>query len=280
MKQENRKLPIGIDLGTTYCCVAVYKNGQINVIHNDRGDKTTPSCVAFTDTDTLGGDKAKEELLLNPTNTVYDTKRLIGLKFDYSRVQTDMKHWPFKLIETDGDVKIEVMDRKVRKTYSPVEISSKLLTKMKDLAKSYLRTPVSQAVITVPANFNDAQRRATIEAARMAGLEVLQLVNEPTAAALAFKFDEMSPTKQNVLVFDLGGVTLDISILRIDHGTVEVLTTGGNTHLGGNDFDIRLANHLQEDFQSHSGQKIPENGEAIQRLRMEACKAKHNLSFQ
>ncbi|GBP04901.1 Major heat shock 70 kDa protein Ba [Eumeta japonica] len=243
---------IGIDLGTTYSCVGVWQHGNVEIIANDQGNRTTPSYVAFTDTERLIGDAAKNQVALNPTNTVFDAKRLIGRKFDDSKIQQDMKHWPFKVINDCSKPKIQVEYKGETKRFAPEEISSMVLTKMKETAEAYLGTSVRDAVITVPAYFNDAQRQATKDAGAIAGLNVLRIINAGTAAALATASTKLKG-ERNVLIFDLGGGTFDVSILTIDEGSLfEVKATAGDTHLGGEDFDNRLVNHLAEEFKRNT----------------------------
>ncbi|PWV00843.1 putative heat shock protein 70 (hsp70) [Trypanosoma cruzi] len=241
---------IGIDLGTTYSCVGVWQNERVEIIANDQGNRTTPSYVAFTDTERLIGDAAKNQVAMNPTNTVFDAKRLIGRKFSDPVVQSDMKHWPFKVI-TKGDDKpvIQVQFRGETKTFNPEEVSSMVLSKMKEIAESYLGKQVKKAVVTVPAYFNDSQRQATKDAGTIAGMEVLRIINEPTAAAIAYGLDKVEDGKErNVLIFDLGGGTFDVTLLTIDGGIFEVKATNGDTHLGGEDFDNRLVSHFTDEF--------------------------------
>ncbi|GBP04906.1 Heat shock protein 68 [Eumeta japonica] len=270
---------IGIDLGTTYSCVGVWQHGNVEIIANDQGNRTTPSYVAFTDTERLIGDAAKNQVALNPTNTVFDAKRLIGRKFDDSKIQQDMKHWPFKVINDCSKPKIQVEHKGETKRFAPEEISSMVLTKMKETAEAYLGTSVRDAVITVPAYFNDAQRQATKDAGAIAGLNVLRIINEPTAAALAYGLDKNLKGERNVLIFDLGGGTFDVSILTIDEGSLfEVKATAGDTHLGGEDFDNRLVNHLADEFKRKYKKDICNNARALRRLRTAAERAKRTLS--
>jgi hypothetical protein len=239
---------IGIDLGTTYSCVGIFRDDRIEIIANDQGNRTTPSFVAFTDTERLIGDSAKNQVAMNPTNTVFDAKRLIGRKFADAEVQADMKHFPFKVIDKGGKPVISIEFKGEEKTFTPEEISSMVLTKMRETAESYLGGTVNNAVVTVPAYFNDSQRQATKDAGLIAGLNVLRIINEPTAAAIAYGLDKKTVGERNVLIFDLGGGTFDVSLLTIEEGIFEVKSTAGDTHLGGEDFDNRLVNHFTNEF--------------------------------
>ncbi|CAH4036651.1 heat shock protein 68-like [Pieris brassicae] len=270
---------IGIDLGTTYSCVGVWQHGNVEIIANDQGNRTTPSYVAFTDTERLIGDAAKNQVALNPSNTVFDAKRLIGRKFDDPKIQQDMKHWPFKVINDCSKPKIQVEFKGETKRFAPEEVSSMVLVKMKETAEAYLGSSVRDAVVTVPAYFNDSQRQATKDAGVIAGINVLRIINEPTAAALAYGLDKNLKGERNVLIFDLGGGTFDVSILTIDEGSLfEVKATAGDTHLGGEDFDNRLVNHLAEEFQRKYKKDLRTNPRALRRLRTAAERAKRTLS--
>ncbi|KAG5447294.1 Heat shock cognate 71 kDa protein [Clonorchis sinensis] len=269
---------IGIDLGTTFSCVGVFQNNKVEIIANDQGNRTTPSYVAFTETERLIGDAAKNQVAMNPSNTVFDAKRLIGRRYDDPTVQEDRKMWPFTLIEENGRPKIQVEYKGQRKTFFAEEISSMVLTKMKEIAEAYLGKTVSEAVITVPAYFNDSQRQATKDAGTIAGLNVLRIINEPTAAAIAYGLDKKADNERNVLIFDLGGGTFDVSVLAIEEGIFEVKSTAGDTHLGGEDFDTRLVNHFIQEFKRKHKKDLSENKRALRRLRTASERAKRTLS--
>merc|ERR1711959_172992 len=269
---------MGIDLGTTYSCVGVYKNGRVEILQNDQGNRITPSVVAFTKEGRLIGDAAKNQASLNPTNTVYDAKRLIGRNFYDDSIQADMKHWPFKVNNKDGKPAIEVEADGSTKVFTPEEISAMVLTTMKKIAEGYLGKSMNKAVITCPAYFNDQQRRSTKDAGMIASLDVLRVINEPTAAALAYGLDKKDKPEQNILVFDLGGGTFDVTVLTIEKGVFEVAATNGDTHLGGEDFDQRIMAHLMKVFKKKHKKDMSGDKRAIQKLKREAERAKRTLS--
>ncbi|XP_024390791.1 heat shock cognate 70 kDa protein 2 [Physcomitrium patens] len=272
---------IGIDLGTTYSCVGVWQHDRVEIIANDQGNRTTPSYVAFTDTERLIGDAAKNQVAMNPVNTVFDAKRLIGRRFDDASVQSDMKLWPFKVIAGPGSKPIIVVNYKGEtKQFAAEEISSMVLIKMKEIAEAFLGKTVKNAVITVPAYFNDSQRQATKDAGAIAGINVLRIINEPTAAAIAYGLDKkgQSVGEKNILIFDLGGGTFDVSLLTIEEGIFEVKSTAGDTHLGGEDFDNRVVNHFVQEFKRKYKKDITGNARALRRLRTAAERAKRTLS--
>ena len=270
---------IGIDLGTTYSCVGVWQHDRVEIISNDQGNRTTPSYVAFTDDERLIGDAAKNQTAMNPKNTVFDAKRLIGRKFSDKKVQDDMKDWSYEVIAGPGDKPmINVESHGEKKVFSPEEISSMVLTKMKDIAESFMGKTVKDAVVTVPAYFNDSQRQATKDAAAIAGLNCLRIINEPTAAAIAYGLDKNKDEDKNVLIFDLGGGTFDVSLLNIEGGIFEVKATAGDTHLGGEDFDARLLRHFSEEFKRKHKKDLSGNARALRRLRTACERAKRTLS--
>jgi len=270
---------IGIDLGTTYSCVGVWQNGRVEILANDQGNRTTPSYVAFTDDERLIGDAAKSQAAANPMNTVFDAKRLIGRPFSDDGVTKERALLPFKVVDVGGKPKIDVEWKGARHQFLPEEISAAVLQKMKATAEAYLGCAVKDAVITVPAYFNDSQRQATKDAGVIAGLNVLRIINEPTAAALAYGLDKSKGAKeQNVLVFDCGGGTHDISILNIDDGVFEVKSTGGDTRLGGEDFDNTLVDYCCAEFKKKTKMDLTGNPRALRRLRTACEKAKRNLS--
>jgi len=269
---------IGIDLGTTYSCVGVWQNDHVDIIANDQGNRTTPSYVSFTNEERLIGEAAKSAAASNPLNTVFDAKRLIGQKFDDPKVQSDLKHLSYKVVNEKDKPMINVDFRGESKTFSPEEISSMILVKMKEIAEAYLGETVTDAVVTVPAYFNDSQRQATKDAGAIAGLNILRIINEPTAAAIAYGLDNKSSTDKNILIFDCGGGTFDVSILTIEDSIFEVKATAGDTHLGGEDFDTKLVEYFIQEFKRLHKKDISENKRALRRLRSACETAKRNLS--
>lgn len=281
-KKESVGTIIGIDLGTTYSCVGVYQNGRVEIIANDQGNRITPSYVAFTpEGERLIGDAAKNQLTTNPENTVFDVKRLIGRNWNEPSVQSDAKFFPFTVAQKNDKphVEVQVSPDGTRKLFAPEEISAMVLVKMKETAEAYLGKTVTNAVVTVPAYFNDAQRQATKDAGAIAGLNVMRIINEPTAAAIAYGMDKKEGEK-NILVFDLGGGTFDVTLLTIDNGVFEVLSTNGDTHLGGEDFDQRVMDHFIKLYKKKKGKDIRKSNRSIQKLRREVEKAKRALSSQ
>lgn len=278
-KKDDVGTVIGIDLGTTYSCVGVFKGGRVEIIANDQGNRITPSYVAFTsEGERLIGDSAKNQLTTNPTNTVFDAKRLIGRTWSDPAVQSDKKFFPFSVIESKSKPAIKINTGSGDKTFTPEEISAMVLGKMKKIAEDYLGTPVTHAVVTVPAYFSDAQRQATKDAGVISGMTVMRIINEPTAAAIAYGMDKDKEGEKNILVFDLGGGTFDVSLLTIDSGVFEVVATNGDTHLGGEDFDQRVMDHFMKLYKKKSGKDIRKDNRAVQKLRREVEKAKRALS--
>ena len=272
---------IGIDLGTTYSCVGVWQNGKVDIIPNDMGERTTPSYVAFTDQERLVGDAAKNQITRNPTNTVFDAKRLIGRKFEDREVQEDIKLWPFKVVKDPKSDRPQVVItyQKQEKKFFAEEISAMVLQKLKKTAEDFLGKDVKDAIVTVPAYFNDSQRQATKDAGTISGLNVLRIINEPTAAAIAYGLDKQANKKEeNVLIFDLGGGTFDVSLLSLEEGLFEVKATNGNTHLGGEDFDNRLVEYCAGEFRRKTSIDIKNNAKALRRVRASCEKAKRALS--
>ena len=270
---------IGIDLGTTYSCVGVWKDGQCEIIANDQGSRTTPSYVAFTDTDRLIGNAAKNQASQNPENTIFDAKRLIGRIYSDKSTQDDIKHFPFKVIDKNNKPLIQATYKGELKDFQPEEISSMVLIKMKETAESYLGTTVDSAVITVPAYFNDAQRQSTKDAGAIAGLNVLRIINEPTAAAIAYGLEQTKTSgEKHILIYDLGGGTFDVTLLSIDDGVFEVKATAGDTRLGGEDFDTRLVQHFIQDFKRKHKKDLSENKRAVSRLKTACENLKKTLS--
>merc|ERR1719327_2428356 len=272
---------IGIDLGTTYSCVGVFKDGNVEIIANDQGNRITPSYVAWASEngERLVGDAAKNQATIHPENTVFDVKRLIGRNFKDKTVQADKKLFPFQLVNKKGKPFVQVSINGEKKAFAPEEVSSMILQKMRATAEGYLDKEIKNAVVTVPAYFNDAQRQATKDAGSIAGLNVMRIINEPTAAAIAYGLDK-SDGEKNILVFDLGGGTFDVSLLTIDNGVFEVLSTNGDTHLGGEDFDQRVMDYFIKLYKKKKGKNIKNDNRAIQKLRREVEKAKRTLSSQ
>ncbi|KAI9757210.1 MAG: ATPase with role in protein import into the ER [Lichina confinis] len=270
---------IGIDLGTTYSCVGVMQKGKVEILVNDQGHRITPSYVAFTDDERLVGDAAKNQAAANPMRTVYDVKRLIGRKFADKDVQSDIKHFPFKVIDKDGKPMIKVEVSGAQRTFTPEEISAMILGKMREISETFLGKKVTNAVVTVPAYFNDNQRQATKDAGVISGLNVLRIVNEPTAAAIAYGLDKTGDERQ-IIVYDLGGGTFDVSLLSIDKGAFEVLATAGDTHLGGEDFDQRVVNHFVKQYNKKNSVDITKDLKTMGKLKREVEKAKRTLSSQ
>lgn len=273
------KQVIGIDLGTTYSCVGVWQNDRVEIIASDSGNRTVPSMVSFTDTERLIGDAAKSMAATYPNSTVFDAKRMIGREFNDVNLQKDAKHFPFGMIDDGkGRPQILVETKDGQKKFYPEEISAMVLQKMKSIAESYLGQPVKDAVVTVPAYFNDTQRQATKDAGVIAGLNIVRIINEPTAAAIAYGLDKKTAGEQNVLIFDLGGGTFDVSLLTIDDGVFEVRATAGDTHLGGEDFDNLIVDWCKDEFKKKTKIDISSNSRAMRRLRTSCERAKRNLS--
>ena len=270
---------IGIDLGTTYSAVGVWQNDRVEVIANEQGNRTTPSYVAFTHNERLIGDSAKNQSASNPNNTVYDAKRLIGRLYNDSIVQNELKNLAYKITDKSNKPHIQVEYLNESKEFTPEEISAMILTKMKETAEAYLGETVKDAVITVPAYFNDQQRQSTKDAGLISGLNVLRIINEPTAAAIAYGLDKNNEEERNVLIFDCGGGTFDVSLLTIEDGVFEVKATAGDGHLGGEDFDTRIVEHCLKEFKRKNKLEIQNtNKRAIRRLRTACEKAKRTLS--
>ena len=278
-EEESLGNVIGIDLGTTYSCVGVYRKGQVEIIPNEQGNRITPSYVAWDDKERMIGDAAKNQATINPERTIFDVKRMIGRKYDDPSVQKDKKMWPFHLVDRKGKPAIKVLTNNGEKEFSPEEISAMVLSKMKQIAESYLGEEVKNAVITVPAYFNDAQRQATKDAGTIAGLAVQRIINEPTAAAIAYGLDKKDGEK-NILVFDLGGGTFDVTVLTIDNGVFEVLATNGDTHLGGEDFDQVVMQYMMKIFKKKYNKDMSGDKRAVQKLRKEVERVKRVLSTQ
>lgn len=268
---------IGIDLGTTYSCVGIFRNGGVEIIPNELGNRITPSVVAFTDEERLVGESAKNQAALNPKRTIYSIKRLIGRKYNDKEVQLDKKLLPYDIVNKDGKPYVQVEIKGEKKVYGPEEISAMILMKMKQIAENYLGREVKNAVITVPAYFNDSQRQSTKDAGMIAGLNVLRIINEPTAAAIAYGLDKKDK-ERNILVFDLGGGTFDVSLLTIDSGVFEVIATNGDTHLGGEDFDNRVLDFMMKKIKKTQNVDVSKDKSAIQKLKTEIEKSKRVLS--
>jgi L1 cell adhesion molecule like protein len=276
---EVKGASVGIDLGTTYSCVGIMKNNNVEIIANDQGNRTTPSYVAFTESERLIGESAKNQAAMNPVNTIFDAKRLIGRAHDDATVQSDKKLWPFAIVKGPNNKPlISVTSEGATKTFSAEEISSMVLSKMKKTAEEFLGEDVPNAVITVPAYFNDQQRQATKDAGRIAGLNVLRIINEPTAAAISYGLNNKQDGETNVLIFDLGGGTFDVSLLSIDEGIFEVKATAGDTHLGGEDFDQRMMDHFVREFKRKHKKDMSSSDRALRRLRTACERAKRSLS--
>ena len=272
------KYCIGIDLGTTFSCLGVWQNNKVEIIANDQGNRTTPSYVAFTENERIVGNGAKNQCAQNPSNTVFDAKRFIGRKFSDPVLQNDIKHFPFKVVaDKDDKPLIQVKYKNEKRTFQPEEISAMILSKMKEIAESYLGEEVKDAVVTVPAYFNDSQRQATKDAGVIAGLNILRIINEPTAAAIAYGLDNSNDEK-NILIYDLGGGTFDVSLLNIEEGVFEVKATAGDTHLGGEDFDRKMMDFFISDFKKKFKKDISGNKKSLRKLQTACESAKKTLS--
>ena len=267
---------IGIDLGTAYSCVAVFQNGNVEIISNELALRKTPSYVTFTKHQRLVGDEAKYQAATNPNNCIYNVKRLIGRKYDDPIVQNNLKHWPFQLGDDLNKPKIIIEYRNQIKLFTPEEISALILRKMKQMAEDHLGQPVTEAVITVPATFNNSQRQATKDAATLAGLNVLRILSEPVAATMAYGFDKHISNKRNVLVFDLGGGTTNVSVVTIEEGLFDVKSTSGNVLMGGEDFHNRIVQYFIQEIQHNHNRDLSENKRVIQKLRTACEQAKVN----
>lgn len=272
------KIAIGIDLGTTFTCVAVWLRGSVEIIANEQGNRTTPSFVAFTDKEHLIGDAAKYQVATNPLNTIFDAKRVIGRNFDDPAIQSDLSYWPFKIVNVKGKPFFQVMYTGEQKDIPPEQISAMILSKMKQVASAYIGQEITDAVITVPAYFNDSQRQATKDAGRIAGLNVLRIINEPTAAALAYGLDKVSDKEMNILIFDCGGGTHDVTLLTLERGLFEVRASCGITRLGGEDFDNRLVTWCINDFRKKYDLDLSESPKSMRRLKTACERAKISLS--
>ena len=277
-KNGNMSAAVGIDLGTCYSCVGIFQHGKVEIIANDEGNRTTPNYVAFNDTERLIGDAAKNQAVINPSNTVFGANRLIGRRYDDPIVHSDMKHWPFTVINDAGRPKIQVEYKGEKRNFYAEEISSMVLLKMKETAEAYLGKIISDAVLAVPSYFNFAQRQATRDAGIISGLNVLRVINAPTAAAIAYGLDKKTSGSSNVLIFDLGGETLSVSVLAIDEGIFEVKSIAGDTHLGGEDFDNRMVNHFVGEFKRKNKKDLSTNKRSLRRLRTACKRSKRTLS--